>query len=67
MQEFDLLVKDKNGVENTVFDHLSKITFASETIPISDTFSDDSLMVVGVLPWFSDIVNYLAVGEMPSH
>lgn len=43
LQEFDLIIKDKKGVENVVADHLSRLTFAENehTLPILDSFSDE--------------------------
>ena len=67
LQEFNLLVKDKNEVQNTVANHLSRITSTFEPLPMLNVFPNDSLMVVGIMPWFADIVNYLAVGKIPNH
>jgi hypothetical protein len=43
LQEFNIEIKDKKGVENVVADHLSKLTFkeAKEEIPIRDAFPDE--------------------------
>jgi len=39
LQEFDLEIKDKKGVENYVVDHLSRMQFEnSEELPINDSF-----------------------------
>ena len=69
LQEFDLTIKDKKGVENVVADHLSRLTFDShpESPPIVETFPDEQLLAIDTLPWYTDIVNYLATGEIPSH
>ena len=42
LQEFDLVIKDKKGVESVVVDHLSKFTFVDHTESklIRDTFPD---------------------------
>ena len=41
LQEFDLEIKEKNGVENVVADHLSRIPNAPvETILINNNFPD---------------------------
>jgi hypothetical protein len=44
LQEFDLEIKDKNGVENSVADHLSRMQFEnSQEMPIDDSLWDDML------------------------
>jgi len=64
LQEFDLEIKDKKGVENMVTDHLSRIPNAPmETIPINKNFSDEHILVMCKEPWYADIVNYLATGQ----
>lgn len=69
LQEFDLEIKDKKGVENVVADHLSRLIFSDslETMPINDIFPDEQLFGISHLPWFADIVNYLATGRIPNH
>ncbi|XP_058217314.1 uncharacterized protein LOC131328383 [Rhododendron vialii] len=69
LQEFNLTIKDKKGVENVVADHLSRLQFKDPTpsLPIVDTFPDDQLFAVSSAPWFADIVNYLATGLLPPH
>jgi hypothetical protein len=61
LQEFNIEIKDKNGVENVVEIHLSKLTFeeVKENIPIRDAFPDEQLFAVTELPWYAHIVNYL--------
>ncbi|RVW80568.1 Retrovirus-related Pol polyprotein from transposon 297 [Vitis vinifera] len=46
LQEFDLQIKDKKGVENVVADHLSRLVIAhnSHPLPINDDFPEESLM-----------------------
>ena len=67
LQEFDITIKDKKGVENVVADHLSRLVsdIPLETVPIKDTFPDEQLLAVSALPWFADIVNFLVTGNMP--
>ena len=66
LQEFDIEMIDKKGSENVVADHLSRLTLDAECddkLPIAETFPDEQLFAIekGV-PWFADIVNYLALG-----
>ena len=44
LQEFDLEIKDKKGVENSVVDHLSRMHFKNpQETPINDSLRDDML------------------------
>ena len=67
-QEFNLTIKDKKGVENVVANHLSHLVLetTSEGLPIGDTFSDEQLFSLVHCPWYTDIVNYLVTGQIPS-
>ena len=59
LQEFDLKIQDKKGIENVVVDHLSRIPNAPHNeLPINDDFPDEQLLVAFREPWFADIVNY---------
>ena len=51
-----------------VADHLSRVKVEShfEEAQINDEFPNDALCKVEKLPWFTNIVNYLATGELPS-
>ncbi|KAH9782108.1 hypothetical protein KPL71_008748 [Citrus sinensis] len=68
-EEFDLEFKDKKGTENVVADHLSRLHFDTITEPLilNESFPDEQLMSVEVLPWYADIVNYLITGKLPEH
>ena len=68
LQEFNLQIKDKKGVENVVADHLSKLTIAHNTHspPIHDEFPEESLLLVESTPWYAHIPNFLATGEIPT-
>ncbi|KAL6561268.1 hypothetical protein OROMI_016869 [Orobanche minor] len=68
LQEFDLEIRDKKGSENVVADHLSRLIVES-TIdsPVNESFPDEHLFSISSPPWFTDIVKYLATGEIPSH
>ena len=66
MQEFNIQIKDKVGVENLVADHLSRIVVEQEeATPLKDQFPDEHLFAVSTLPWYADIVNYLATCKLP--
>nr|CAH65917.1 OSIGBa0102O13.8 [Oryza sativa] len=66
LQEFDLEIKDKKGVENSVADHLSGLQNTDmQEQPINDFLRDDMLMTVrDSNPWYANIVNYM-VEAMP--
>ncbi|RVW56356.1 Retrovirus-related Pol polyprotein from transposon opus [Vitis vinifera] len=68
LQEFNLQIRDKKGVENVVADHLSRlaITHNSHVLPINDDFIEESLMLLENAPWYAYIANYLVTGEVPS-
>ena len=69
LQEFDLEIKDKNGSDNVIVDHLSRLEKTIEDekeIEIAENFPDEQLFLLSVqVPWYDDIVNYLAYGIMP--
>ena len=62
LQEFNQRIKDKNGVENVVADHLSTLTIAHNTHspPINDEVPEESLLLVENSTWYAHIVNSLA-------
>ena len=68
LQEFNLQIKDKKGVENVVADHLSRLTIAHNTHnpPINDEFPEESLLLVENAPCYAHFVNFLATGELPA-
>nr|CAN79731.1 hypothetical protein VITISV_034269 [Vitis vinifera] len=68
LQEFDLQIRDKKGVENVVADHLSRLAIAhnSHVLPTNDDFPEESLMLLEKAPWYAHIANYLVTGEVPS-
>ena len=70
LQEFDLEIKDKNGCDNVIADHLSRVersTAEEEKVILTENFPDEQLFKVSFqLPWYADIVNYLACGVVPS-
>ena len=64
LQEFDLEIKDKKGVDNTVADHLSRVPCVQkQDTPINDFLRDDMLLkVTDANPWYANIVNFMVVG-----
>ncbi|KAM1519888.1 hypothetical protein ACFX1Z_022643 [Malus domestica] len=48
LQEFDIEIRDKKGVENVVADHLSRMVH-EEASPISETFPDEQLMSIQIV------------------
>ncbi|XP_050890543.1 uncharacterized protein LOC127095949 [Lathyrus oleraceus] len=45
LQEFDLDIRDKKGIENVVADHLSRLEYLKpDLVPINDDFTYDRLM-----------------------
>ena len=67
LQEFNLQIRNKKGVENVVADHLSRLVISHDShgLPIND-FPEESLMSIEVAPWYSHIANFLVTGEVPS-
>jgi hypothetical protein len=61
LQEFDLEIKDKERVENSIADHLSRMYFEKpQELPINDAMRDDMLYrIVRLDPWYADIVNFM--------
>ena len=67
LQEFDLEIKDKKGVENSVADHLSCMTnMNTQDPPINDFLRDDMLLkVTASHPWYANIVNFMVSVYIP--
>ena len=70
LQEFDLEIQDKQGVENVVAHHLSRLEKENdikESIEIDEYFLDEQMMSMETsLSWYADIVNFLACNFLPS-
>ena len=67
LQEFNLEIRDKKGIENLVADHLSRLTTSEEAALLKDDFPDEHLFLTqGMVPWYADIVNYLVTRTLPS-
>ena len=60
LQEFNINIRDKKGVESVVADHLSRLTIAHNTHnpPIFDEFPEESLLTVSVAAWYAHIANF---------
>ena len=69
LQEFDLKIKDKKGCDNVIADHLSRVEqneTENEETELKENFPDEQLFKVSFqIPWYADIVNYLACGVVP--
>jgi len=64
LQEFDLKIKHKKGVENFVADHLSRMQFENpQELPIDNSLRDGMLYGINRSdPWYVDIVNFMVTG-----
>ena len=64
LQEFDIEIRDKKGVENSVADHLSRLQFKeTHELPINDYLRDDTLLkITDSDPWYATIMNFIAIG-----
>ena len=69
LQEFDLEIKDKKGCDNVIADHLSRVEqneIEKEKAELTENFPDEQLFKVSFqIPWYADIVKYLACGVVP--
>ena len=67
LQEFDLEIKDKKGIENSIADHLSRMQFENpQKLPINDFLRDDMLLkVTESNPCYANIVNFMVAGYVP--
>ena len=67
LQEFDLEIKEKKGVDNSIADHLSRMHFKNpQETPINDSLRDDMLYRINRSdPWYADIVNFMVSGYVP--
>jgi hypothetical protein len=67
LEEFDIEIKDKLGVENSVADYLSRLHLEHDSsLLINDLLRDDTLLRVDNKdPWHADIVNFMASGYVP--
>jgi len=70
LQEFDLEIKDKKGCENNVADHLLRLDNDEVTTlepEVLAEFPDEKLLAIQEGPWFADMTNFKAAGDIPEH
>ncbi|GJZ79665.1 reverse transcriptase domain-containing protein [Tanacetum coccineum] len=68
LQEFDIQIKDRKGIENVTADHLSRIenNETSDDSEVDDNFPGETLMEININePWFADFANYLVGNIIP--
>jgi hypothetical protein len=67
LQEFDLEIKDKKEVENSIADHLSRMQFENlQELRINDSLRDDMLYGINRYdPWYAYIVNFMVSEYVP--
>ena len=70
LQEFDLHIVDRKGVDNPVADNLSRIeNIHDDPIPINDSFPDEKLASIQVNsrenPWYADYANCIVSKFLP--
>ncbi|GJR46647.1 putative ribonuclease H-like domain-containing protein [Tanacetum coccineum] len=69
LQEFDIEIKDRKGIENVAADHLSRIENeeTSDDSKVDDNFPRETLMeiITKDKPWFADFVKYLTSDIIP--
>jgi len=70
LQEFDLEIKGKKGCENNVANHLSRLDNDEVTTlepEVLAEFPDEKLLAIQERPWFVDMANFKAAGDIPEH
>ena len=66
LQEFDIEIRDKKGVENVVADHLSRINHGRDGLPIEDALRDDTLYaVLDEDSWMRDVIRAIRGEPLP--
>ena len=69
LQEFNMEIKDKKGCDNVIADYLSRVEknkVEEEEAELTENFPYEQLFRLSFqLPWYADIVNYLACGVVP--
>ncbi|GJR42737.1 reverse transcriptase domain-containing protein [Tanacetum coccineum] len=69
LQEFDIEIKDRKGIENVIAEHFSRIgnEEISDNSKVDDNFPGETLMEINTRdePWFADFSNYLVADIIP--
>ncbi|WVZ70708.1 hypothetical protein U9M48_019351 [Paspalum notatum var. saurae] len=67
LQEFDIEIRDKKEVKNSVADHISRMKFEETSpLPIDDYMRDDQLLKVTIAqPWYANLVNCIVASYVP--
>nr|CAD40178.2 OSJNBa0061A09.17 [Oryza sativa Japonica Group] len=67
LQEFDIEINNKKGIENSVADHLSRMQITNmQELSINDYLRDDMLLkVTDSDPWYAPIVNFMVAWHVP--
>ncbi|GJR16828.1 reverse transcriptase domain-containing protein [Tanacetum coccineum] len=69
LQEFDIEIKDRTGIENVAADHLFRIENdeSSDDSKVDDNFPEETLIEINTKdePWFADFANYLVADIIP--
>ncbi|RDX74455.1 Gypsy retrotransposon integrase-like protein 1, partial [Mucuna pruriens] len=66
LQEFNIKIRNKKGVKNSVANHLSWIERENDLMPIRDEFPDEQLLhITTPTPWFVDICNLVVASQFP--
>ncbi|RDX70247.1 hypothetical protein CR513_50532, partial [Mucuna pruriens] len=66
IQEFDIKIRGKKSVENSIVDHVSRIERENDPMPIREDFLDEKLLLMDkITPWFVDICNLIVASKFP--
>ena len=69
LQEFDLHITDRKGVDNPVADNLSRLeNILDDPQPINDSFPNEQLAIINVsnsTPWYAEYANYIVAKYIP--
>ena len=68
LQDFEIEIRDRKGVDNSIADHLSRLQYKEthDELPINYYLRDDTLLKITLAdPWYADIVNFIVKGYVP--